>query len=88
MDGKKSSKARRVWRFTADAPLGEFVEIDPALPQPTASRSEIPLTLLDPAEAADWRSSSYDLLNGVEIRDHSDSLPGELFDKLFKRSGR
>ncbi|MDQ2736228.1 MAG: hypothetical protein M3Y55_14855 [Pseudomonadota bacterium] len=85
MDGKKSTKARRVWRFTADAPLGEFIELDPTLPQPAASRSDNPLMGLDPAEATDWRSSSYDLLNGVEIRDHSDSIPGALFDKLFKR---
>ena len=27
----------------------------------------------------------FDLLNGVEVRDHTDTIPGELFDKLFKR---
>jgi len=33
----------------------------------------------------DWRGSSFDLLNGVDVRDHSDSIPGELFERLFKR---
>jgi len=63
---KKPSPVRRVWRVTAEAPGGEFVDIDPA-------------------PVADWRGSSWDLLNGLEVRDHSDTIPGALFDKIFKR---
>jgi len=49
------------------------------------SLADAPLKVLDPAPVADWRGSSFDLLNGVEVRERTDSMPGELFDKLFKR---
>ena len=41
--------------------------------------------LIDTAPVANWRASSYDLLNGLEVTDQSDSIPGELFDELFNR---
>lgn len=82
---KKSVIARRIWRMTADSPLGELVDFDPTAPQPAPALGELPLKVLEPAPVADWRASSYDLLNGVEVRDHTDSIPGDLFDRLFKR---
>ena len=85
MDLKKSVIARRVWRMTPESPLGALVDFDPTAPQQGAAHSEGLPKVLDPAPVTDWRASSYDLLNGVEIRDHSDSIPGELFDRLFKR---
>ena len=33
----------------------------------------------------DWHASSYDLLNGLEVRDHSDSISPDAFRKLFSR---
>lgn len=74
--------SRRVWRMTPDAPLGELVDFDPT---ETAAPVAAPYKVLDPAPVVDWRGSSFDLLNGVEVRDHSDSIPAELFDRLFKR---
>jgi len=69
--------------MTTDAPLGEFVDFDPTA---SAGRvAETSLKVLDPAPVVDWRGSSFDLLNGVEVRDHSETIPGELFDRLFKR---
>ena len=80
---KKSLVARRVWRMTADEPQGTVVDFDPTAPAVPAAVETV--KVLDPAPVVDWRSSSYDLLNGLEVRDHSDSIPGELFERLFKR---
>jgi len=80
---KTPQAPRRVWRMTPDAPLGEFVYFDPT--EGAGSLADAPLKVLDPAPVADWRGSSFDLLNGVEVREHTDSMTGELFDKLFKR---
>ncbi len=79
----KPPMPRRVWRMTPDAPLGELVDFDPT--EAAASHADAPLKVLDPAPVVDWRGSSFDLLNGVEVRDHSDSIPAELFDRLFKQ---
>jgi hypothetical protein len=75
--------ARRVWRMTTDAPMGELVDFDRA--GPPVRLGEAPSKVLDPAPVVDWRGSSFDLLNGVEVRDHSETIPSELFDRLFKR---
>lgn len=85
MDRRQPIIARRVCRMTTDAPLGELVAFDPAQSKPATALADIPLRMLDPAPVVDWRASSYDLLNGLEVRDHSDSIPGELFERLFKR---
>ena len=69
--------------MTPDAPLGRFVDFDPT--EAAGCHVDGPPKVLDPAPVVDWRGSSFDLLNGVEVRDHSDSIPGELFDRLFKR---
>ena len=79
MDLKKSIIARHVWRMTTNAtnaPPAGLVDFDPTM---------ICTKVLEPAPVVDWRASSWDLLNGVDIRDHSDSIPGELFERLFKR---
>ena len=68
--------------MTTDAPLGEFIDFDPT---GSAGRvGEASLKVLDPAPVVDWRGSSFDLLKGVEVRDHSETIPSELFDRLFK----
>ncbi len=69
--------------MTTDAPAGKLVDFDPT--ESAGSPAEAPLKVLDPAPVVDWRGSSFDLLTGVEIRDHSDSIPAELFERLFKR---
>jgi hypothetical protein len=83
VEPKKSPMARRVWRMTPDAPLGELVDFDPT--EAVDASADAPHKVLDPARVVDWRGSSFDLLNGVEVRDYSDSLPADLFDRLFKR---
>lgn len=76
---------RRLWRVTPETPMGAIVDFDPTSPGPLAAPPDVPAKVLDPAPVVDWRSSSYDLLNGLEVQDESDSIPGELFDKMFKR---
>ena len=77
---KKPATTRRVWRMTLEAPLGEVVDFDPT--EGTGSLADAPHRVLDPAPVVDWRGSSFDLLNGVEVRDHTDSIPDELFDRV------
>ena len=74
---------RRIWRMTLEAPLGKVVDVDPT--EGAGSLADAPHRVLDPAPVVDWHGSSFDLLNGVDVRDHSDSIPGELFERLFKR---
>jgi hypothetical protein len=83
VEPKKPPMPRRVWRMTSDAPLGKVVDFDPT--EGAGSLADAPHRVLDPAPVVDWHGSSFDLLNGVDVRDHSDSIPGELFERLFKR---
>ena len=66
-----------VWRITADAPLGEFVE--PGAPPPSAVVPDEPVP-------AGWVASSFDLKHGVEVREDGDTVPGDLYDALFSRT--
>ena len=83
VEPKNPPMPRRVWRMTPEAPLGTVVDFDPT--EGSGSLADAPLKVLDPAPVVDWRGSSFDLLNGVDVRDHSDTIPGELFERLFKR---
>jgi hypothetical protein len=76
---------RKVWRMSSDAPLGQIVDIDPTEPEPAKKPPDPAPVVIEPAPAANWRASSWDLLTGLDVIDHSESIPGELFDKLFKR---
>ena len=71
--------------MTLDVPLGKFVDFDPT--EADGSHTDAPLKVLDPAPVADWRGSSFDLLNGVEVLDHTYSIPDGLFDRVFKLRG-
>lgn len=84
MERKKPPLPRRVWRATPEAPMGEFVDIDPTTP-PGPDSAEAAPRVLDPAPVVDWRGSSWDLLNGCEVKDDEESIPGDVFDALFKR---
>ena len=58
----------------ADAPVPE----NPTPPPEAAVR------VLNPAKVPSWRASSYDLLTGLTVRDVTDTIPGAIFDELFK----
>jgi hypothetical protein len=68
-------QARKVWRMTADCPLGQIVE---AQTQTTPTSNRRP-----PAEthASDWFQSSYDLTSGLEVIDPDRSVPVEPGDR-------
>ena len=46
--------------------------------------SPLKLRVLRPAQVESWQSSSFDLLSGLQVRDVTDTIPGCVFDELFK----
>jgi hypothetical protein len=81
---KHGSGGDRRSSAAADSSYPGTVDLDPTVPE-TPPEPEGPAKILKPAAVPDWRGSSWDLLNGVEITDETDSIPGELFDSLFRR---
>lgn len=75
---KPGATQRRLWRMTADAPLGEFVDADDHADKPVAKPGP------DELQPASWVRSSWDLLNGLEV---TESAPGEL-EALFEQTPR
>jgi hypothetical protein len=73
-----------VWRITAQSPLGEFVDVDPAASESRARPPDAPV-ILEPARPASWHESTGELLSGVDVTDETDSMPGDLFDELFNQ---
>ena len=49
-----------------------------------AMAGEAAVRVLNPAKVPSWRASSYDLLTGLTVRDVTDTIPGAIFDELFK----
>jgi hypothetical protein len=73
---KSKMQPTRVWRISASAPMGEWVVNAPrVIPQPNKDLPEV--------SYGTWVTSSYDLLDGADVSDDPDTLPGELFDELF-----
>jgi hypothetical protein len=69
-------RRRLVWRVTASAPQGEYV--DPDAPQPRIVRFDRP----EPG----WLQSSFDLAVGLDVHEGCEPIPPEVFDALFRRS--
>ena len=85
-DPKKPIAPGRVWRMSAEVPEGGFID---SVPSGSASLStDEPINaaakVLTPARVPSWRASSHDLLTGATVSDVTDTIPGELFDELFK----
>jgi hypothetical protein len=72
----KSTKNALVWRISAEAPQGQWVD-------PTKSRSDPPKENLPEVSYGGWASSSFDLLSGVDVSDDPDTVPDALVDELF-----
>ena len=81
--GSRSSrqvKWTRVPPPPPDGPLGVRRLEPPAVPEPAPR----PVSSAAKAEySPSWRGSSWDLLNGVVVRDVSDTIPPRTFDALF-----
>ena len=74
----KQQPAKLVWRITAQAPHGEYVD-----PAQAAAASAAPKATVDPRENG-WLASSLELLGGVRVSEAPmDTLPGELIDEFM-----
>jgi hypothetical protein len=74
--GKKSQAKKIVWRMTAAAPHGEYVDL--AATQAVDG---------DPSSAnvKGWASSSFDLAAGLDVVELEDSMLENHIDDLFKK---
>lgn len=80
MSGKREPSApRKEWRMSANPPLGDDVKIESS-PAPEAISEDVEEW---PGES-DWRSSSYALLTGLQVKDYTDRIPPRVLDRLFK----
>jgi hypothetical protein len=80
---RKITPPRKIWRMSANAPLGEILDSE-AIRQVAASRARpLPRAIESPTEN-DWQSSSFALLSGLEVKDYTSRIPVEVFDRLFK----
>ena len=74
----KQQPAKLVWRITANAPHGEYVD-----PKQAATMVAAPKVTVDPRENG-WLASSLELLGGVRVSEAPmDTLPGELIDEFM-----
>ena len=78
-DPRRAARPRKVWRMTAGAPQGEFVEDLPDELSPVGEEGRDASVRSHP----NWMASSHDLLNGLEVSDFSDTLPNDLYGDLF-----
>jgi hypothetical protein len=76
-DSRKEVR-RRVWRVTANAPQGEYV--DPDAPPPTVVHFDRP----EPG----WLQSSFELSIGLEVVEASETMPAEVFDAWFRAGSK
>lgn len=70
-----------VWRISASAPMGEFVDLSAV--QVAAPKREAAAP--DAGSEAGWGNSTHDLLSGMGVSEAPmDTLPGELIDEFFR----
>jgi hypothetical protein len=75
----KQQPAKLVWRITANAPMGEYVDPKQAIVNPPAAAK----TKVDPRENG-WLASSLELLGGVRVSEAPlDTLPGDLIEEFM-----
>jgi hypothetical protein len=72
----KSRKSALVWRISAEAPQGQWVD-------PTKDRNDPSKANLPEVSYGGWAPSTFDLLSGVDVSDDPDTVPDALFDELF-----
>jgi hypothetical protein len=80
LSANKQQPAKLVWRVTASAPMGEYVDPRQAINNPPVAKD----SAVDPRDNG-WLASSLELLGGVRISEAPmDTLPGELIDEFFR----
>ena len=85
-DPKKPSAPGRVWRMSAEVPEGGFMDSVPSGSATSSTDGQVipAAKVLHPAQVRSWRASSHDLLTGATVSEVTDTIPGDLFDELFK----
>ena len=66
-----------VWRISEANPMGGWVDSDAPI-SPRSSPDDLAEVM-----RGSWVTSSHDLLNGTDVVEGDDTVPGELFDELF-----
>lgn len=80
LSANRQQPAKLVWRVTANAPLGEYVDPRQAVNHPPVAEA----SPVDPRDNG-WLASSLELLGGVRISEAPmDTLPGELIDEFYR----
>ena len=67
-----------VWRISAEAPQGEWVDpaqVKPKTPAPKLAEPEV--------SSGSWVTSSFDLLSGTDVIEGPDTLSPKAFNELF-----
>jgi len=68
-----------VWRVSAEAPQGEYVDSrsdEGKTREPRRART-------DDVQETNWMQSSMELADGLEVIDRTDSISNEWFDRYF-----
>ena len=74
---KATAPAKKVWRISESAPMGEWV--NKSAPIAPKLSKDLPEASFDD----NWVTSSHDLLDGTDVTEGPDTLPDDLFDELF-----
>lgn len=74
-------RKKLVWRISARAPKGEWV--DPSLAEQPSPASPLPEVTF-----GGYVMSSFDLLSGTDVDEDDTTIPGELFDELFAKDAK
>lgn len=96
---KKPKETKLVWRISAAAPLGEYVNPEDSVPRDAQTNAADSVGVGGAPGADDsidqtapqrpehgWHQSSHDLLSGVEMTEEPlDQLPREIFDGDYKK---
>jgi hypothetical protein len=77
MPRTKAPPKKLVWRISASAPQGEWVD-------PTQIAAPIPKLAEPEVSTGSWVTSSFDLLNGTDIVEVPDAMSPDLFNELFE----
>lgn len=84
----KSSKEppKLVWRISANAPLGEFVDPKQAAKEAAVAAATKPAPSARETREHGWLASSLELLGGVRVSETPmDTLPGDLIDQFMAK---
>ena len=69
---------RRVWRISAEAPQGEYVDS-----RADETKASEPRRVFQEVPDTNWMQSSLELAQGLDVIDRTDSMSNEMFGRWF-----